>query len=62
MSGPLSILKSGYVLFGRLGGVPLLWHWTLPLGLYLLSGMQTSVVRWLAITALTLGHEYGHAW
>lgn len=52
---------SGFVRFGRWRGAPILWHWTLPIGLYLLSGMRLSPVGWASTTLLILLHELGHA-
>lgn len=52
---------SGFLRFGRWRGAPILWHWTLPVGLYLLSGMRFAPVRWAAMTFLVLLHELGHA-
>ena len=39
----------------------MLFHWSLPLGLYLLSRMRVLPGFWLAAMALILAHELGHA-
>lgn len=52
---------SGFVRFGRWRGAPILWHWTLPIGLYVLSGMRVSLVSWVSVTLLVLLHELGHS-
>lgn len=53
--------ESGFVRLGRWRGAPLLFHWTIPLGLYLLGRMQVLPGFWLAGTALIVAHELGHA-
>lgn len=52
---------SGFVRLGRWRGAPLLFHWSIPLGLYLLGGMRVMPGFWLAASALILAHELGHA-
>lgn len=53
--------ESGFVRLGRWRGAPLLFHWSIPLGLYLLGRMQVLPGFWLAGTALVVAHELGHA-
>lgn len=62
MADDPSTTTRGYVRFGSWRGAPFLWHWSLPLGLYVLSGMTFRPARWVAVTLLVLGHELGHAW
>jgi stage IV sporulation protein FB len=62
MSDDATNATRGYVRFGSWRGAPFLWHWSLPLGLYVLSGMTFHPARWIAMTLLVLGHELGHAW
>lgn len=61
MSGDPTSGTRGYVRFGSWRAAPILWHWSLPLALYLLSGMSVRPARWAAVTLLLLGHEVGHA-
>lgn len=53
--------EAGFVRLGRWRGAPLLFHWTIPLGLYLLGRMQVLPGFWVAGTLLILAHELGHA-
>ncbi len=55
------VTTSGFVRLGRWRGAPLLFHWSIPLGLYLLSRMRVLPGFWLAATALIVAHELGHA-
>ncbi len=61
MAGDPTSGTRGYVRFGSWRSAPILWHWSLPLALYLLSGMSVRPARWAAVTLLLLGHELGHA-
>jgi Zn-dependent protease len=53
------MFETGYFEIGKVRGVPLRLHWTLPVGMLLLGGLSPLV--WLAFTALVLAHEAGHA-
>lgn len=53
---------SGFARLGRGFGAPLLFHWSIPLGLYVLDGMRVLPGYWVAGTLLILAHELGHAW
>ncbi len=53
---------SGFVRLGRWRGAPLLFHWSIPVGLYLLDGMRVLPGYWIAGALLVLAHELGHAW
>ncbi|MFO0606610.1 MAG: hypothetical protein U0324_25790 [Polyangiales bacterium] len=62
MSDDAGSAPRGYVRFGSWRGAPFLWHWSLPLALYVLSGMSFRPARWAAVTLLVLAHELGHAY
>ena len=53
--------ERGCLRVGRLKGVPLRLHWTLPIGAVLFCGEQGGPVAWGAFAALILVHELGHA-
>ncbi|TNF33872.1 MAG: hypothetical protein EP329_07820 [Deltaproteobacteria bacterium] len=52
---------AGYLHWGRYRGAPLRLHWSLPLGMVALSGFAFAPLAWLAVLALVLVHEAGHA-
>jgi len=57
------MFTAGYATFGRYRGVPLRWHWSLPLTIVLLGGWDPpSPLRYVLLLALLLLHEAGHHW
>lgn len=55
------MLKRGFLRLGQIGGVPILVHWTAPLGAYVFTGFRFDGVLWLGFVGLILLHELGHA-
>lgn len=55
-------MARGYLRIGRWRGVPVLIHWSTPLGALLFSGFTFAPAFWLAFVGLVLLHELGHAW
>lgn len=55
------MMERGYVRVGRVRGVPIRLHWTLPLGALLLGGGRVVPGLWLGVLALVALHEAGHA-
>jgi Zn-dependent protease len=55
------MMERGYLSVGRLFGVPLRLHWTLPLGALLLSGGRLAPGLWVGVLVILLAHEAGHA-
>lgn len=53
--------SNGYLTLGRLAGVPVRVHWTLPLGAIFFSRFTWSPGFWLGFFLLILAHELGHA-
>lgn len=53
--------ESGFLRVGRWRGAPILLHWSIPFGLYVLDGMRVLPGYWLAGTLLIFAHEMGHA-
>jgi Zn-dependent protease len=53
------MFQHGYFTVGRLRGVPIRLHWTLPVGALIFAGL--SPVIWLAFAVIVLVHEGGHA-
>ena len=54
--------RSGYLAIGRWRGVPVLLHWTTPLGALWFSGFSFAPALWVAFVGLVLVHELGHAY
>ena len=46
---------------GRLFGIPITLHFTLPLGLFLFGGLRFAPGFWCAAMLLLVAHELGHA-
>lgn len=46
---------------GRFGGAPVRLHWSLPLGMLVMSGFSFLPAYWLGFVLLVLVHEAGHA-
>ena len=55
------VFSGGYLHAGQYRGVPLRWHWSFPLGLGAFTGFALAPLAWLAVLALVLVHEAGHA-
>ena len=51
----------GYFSLGRWRGIPICLHWSAPLGAFLWTGGEVSVVRIAGFLAMILFHEMGHA-
>jgi Zn-dependent protease len=45
---------------GHIAGVPVLLHWTLPIGIVAFTGGRLDVVAFLSMLGLVLIHELGH--
>ncbi len=54
------MFTAGYVRFGRWGGAPLRWHWSLPLGAAFAGQWELRPLSWLLFLGLVLAHEAGH--
>jgi len=60
------MFTAGYLELGRYRGVPIRWHWSLPLAIVLFGGgfgltdAGPSPLRWVLVLALVLLHEAGH--
>ena len=52
---------SGYLLGGSYRDAPLRVHWSLPVGMIVFARFQLAPLAWLAVLALVLLHEAGHA-
>ena len=55
------MLERGYLTIGRLRGIPIRLHWTIPLGALLFSGFTFAPAFWVGFFLLALIHELGHA-
>jgi Zn-dependent protease len=53
--------ESGFLVVGRLFGVPVRVHWAMPLGALWFSRFRVEPVVWAAFFGLVLAHELGHA-
>lgn len=53
--------QGGYLTLGRVKGVPIRFHWTLPLGMAWLGGFAVRPGIWLGYLIVVLVHEAGHA-
>jgi stage IV sporulation protein FB len=56
-----SMLERGSLTLGRLWGIPIRAHWTLPIGALVFSGFRFEPGFWLGFFLLVLIHELGHA-
>lgn len=54
------MFTAGYATFGRYRGLPIRWHWSLPVAIALFGGAAIAPMRWLLVVALVLVHEAGH--
>jgi stage IV sporulation protein FB len=55
------MLERGYFTLVRVRGVPVRLHWTLPIGMLLLSGLRFAPGAWIGVALLIAIHEAGHA-
>ena len=55
-------MRGGFVQMGRWRGVPLLLHWTLPVGAFLVGRLEVVPVFWLAFVAVAAIHAAGHVY
>lgn len=56
------MLQGGYVEIGRFMGTPVRVHWSMPIGLFVLTGFSFSPGAWIGFLLVLLVHEIGHAW
>ena len=52
----------GYLTLGRIRGIPIRIHWTMPLGALIFGGFRFAPAFWLGFFLLVLAHELGHAY
>ena len=52
----------GYLTLGRIHGIPIRAHWTMPLGALIFGGFRFAPAFWLGFFLLVLAHELGHAY
>jgi Zn-dependent protease len=55
------MLDNGYFRVGRLVGVELRFHWSVPVGALVFGSLRFEPVLWLAFMGVILVHELGHA-
>jgi Zn-dependent protease len=55
------MLKAGYFRVGRLAGVDLRLHWSVPVAALVFGSLRFEPVLWLAFLVVLLVHELGHA-
>ncbi len=55
------MFERGYLQIGRIHGIPLRVHWTMPLGALLFSGFAFAPAFWVGFFVVVLVHELGHA-
>jgi len=55
------MFERGYLQIGRIHGIPLRIHWTMPLGALLFSGFSFAPAFWVGFFVVVLVHELGHA-
>lgn len=53
------MLERGFLTVGRWGAVPIRLHWTLPIGLFIFTGLVPGAA--VGYVAIILLHEVGHA-
>ena len=51
----------GHLTLFRWQGIPIRAHWSVPVGLVLLTGLRFAPGAWLGVLSLILLHELGHA-
>lgn len=57
-----SMFDRGYLTLGRVHGIPIRVHWTMPVGALIFGGLRFAPAFWLGFFVLVLAHELGHAW
>ncbi len=55
------MFEQGYWRIGRIRGVPVRFHWTVPVGAFLFGRFEFVPAFWLAFILIVLVHELGHA-
>lgn len=55
------MFSRGSITLGRFRGAPIRVHWSVLVGILVFSGFSFDPVRWLAVIALIILHEIGHA-
>lgn len=55
------MLVDGYFRVGRLAGVDLRLHWSVPVGAIVFGGLHLEPILWLAFLGVILVHDLGHA-
>lgn len=55
------MLIDGYFRVGRLAGVDLRLHWSVPVGALVFGSLRFEPILWLAFLAVILVHDLGHA-
>lgn len=55
------MLERGYLTLARIRGVPVRFHWTVPVGAVLFGHFRFVPGFWLAFVLIVLVHELGHA-
>jgi stage IV sporulation protein FB len=55
------MLVDGYFRVGRLAGVDLRLHWSVPVGALVFGSLRFEPILWLAFLAVILVHDLGHA-
>ena len=55
------MFERGYLKIGRIHGIPLRIHWTMPLGALIFSGFAFAPAFWVGFFVVVLVHELGHA-
>jgi stage IV sporulation protein FB len=51
----------GYLTLGKLRGIPIRIHWTMPVGALVFGGLRFAPAFWVGFLVLVLIHELGHA-
>ena len=57
----MRLVRGGYLHIGRLHGIPVRLHWSLPIGMFAFSYGQIRPGIWLGFFLIVLLHELGHA-
>ncbi len=55
------MFERGSVTVGRFRGAPIRIHWSVLVGIFVFSGFSFDPVAWLAVIAMIILHEIGHA-
>ncbi|MGE0790820.1 MAG: hypothetical protein AB7S26_34415 [Sandaracinaceae bacterium] len=54
-------MQGGYLTLGRIKGIPIRAHWTVPIGMLMFSGGRLEPALWLGVLLVIVLHELGHA-